>query len=113
MTPQVKATAREVRRRQTRERILGAAITEFKRSGMTGADVNAIVSAAGVAHGTFFFHFPSKEHVLLDLERREEARIAVEFAKYLEDAQGLAAALAEGVHLVAGRWRRPRPPPLY
>ena len=98
MTPQVKSTAREVRRRQTRERILGAAITEFKRSGMTGADVNAIVAAAGVAHGTFFFHFPSKEHVLLDLEFREEARIAAEFAKYLEDdVHGLAAALTEVV----------------
>ena len=106
MTPQVRATAREVRRRQTRERILGAAITEFKRSGMAGADVNAIVTAAGVAHGTFFFHFPSKEHVLLDLEFREEARIAAEFAKYLGDAHGLAAALTEVVHLVAGLEQR-------
>jgi TetR/AcrR family transcriptional regulator, repressor for uid operon len=68
MTPQVKVTAREVRRRQTRERILGAAIVEFTRSGMTRADVNTIVATAGVAHGTFFFHFPSKEHVLLELE---------------------------------------------
>ena len=106
MTPQVKVTAREVRRRQTRERILGAAITEFKRSGMTGADVNAIVAAVGVAHGTFFFHFPSKEHVLLDLEFREEARIAAEFDKYLENAHGLAAALTEVVRLVAGLEQR-------
>src|SRR3984957_9181942 len=110
MTPQDKATARAVRRRQTRERILGAAIAEFKHSGMTGADVNAIVAAAGVAHGTFFFHFPSKEHVLLDLEFREEARIATEFANYLEDGHGLAAALAEVVHLVAGLEHRLGPP---
>ena len=106
MRPQVQSTAREVRRRQTRERILGAAITEFKRSGMTGADVSAIVAAAGVAHGTFFFHFPSKEHVLHDLEFREEARIAAEFAKYLKDAHELAAALAEVVHLVAALEQR-------
>ena len=106
MTPPVKATAREVRRRQTRERILGAAIAEFKRSGMTGADVNTIVSAAGVAHGTFFFHFPSKEHVLLDLESREEARMATEFAEYLEDAHELAAVLSEVVHLVTGLEQR-------
>jgi TetR/AcrR family transcriptional regulator, repressor for uid operon len=106
MTPQVKATAREVRRRQTRERILGAAVAEFKRSGMTGADVNAIVAAAGVAHGTFFFHFPSKEHVLLDLESAEEARIATKFTEYLEDAHGLAAVLSEVVHLVTGLEQR-------
>ena len=60
MTSQVKQSAREVRRLQTRERILGAAIAEFKQSGMAGADVNAIVGAAGVAHGTFFFHFPAR-----------------------------------------------------
>ncbi|WP_019348781.1 TetR family transcriptional regulator, partial [Mycolicibacterium conceptionense] len=68
MAPQVKPSAREQRRRQTRERILGAAIAEFTAAGMAGTDVGAIVAAAGVAHGTFFFHFPSKEHVLLELE---------------------------------------------
>jgi TetR/AcrR family transcriptional regulator, repressor for uid operon len=106
MTPQVKSTAREARRRQTRERVLGAAITEFKRSGMTGADVSVIVDAAGVAHGTFFFHFPSKEHVLLELECQEEARIANEFARFLEGTRELVAALTEVVRLVAGLEQR-------
>ena len=91
MTTQVKQSVREVRRLQTRERILGAAIAEFKRAGMSGADVNAIAAAAGVAHGTFFFHFPSKEHVLLELESREEARMADEFADFLDGAHTLAA----------------------
>jgi TetR/AcrR family transcriptional repressor of uid operon len=102
MMPQVKSTARNARRRQTRERVLCAAIAEFKRSGMTGADMNAIVAAAGVAHGTFFFHFPSKEHVLLELEYQEEARIADEFARFLASTPELVAALTEVVRLVAG-----------
>src|SRR3954452_5186695 len=102
MTPQVKSTARDVRRRQTRERVLAAAITEFKRSGMAGADVNAIVAAAGVAHGTLFFHFPSKEHVLLVLESQEEARVAAQFAQFLDNTPELVAALLEVVRLVAG-----------
>lgn len=106
MTAHVRATARDARRRQTRQRILGAAIVEFTRSGMTGADVNTIVATAGVAHGTFFFHFPSKEHVLLELEAREEARMAAEFAKYLEDGHGLSAALTEVVGLVTGLEQR-------
>jgi AcrR family transcriptional regulator len=106
MTSQVKSTARNARRRQTRERVLGAAIAEFKRSGMTGADVNAIVAAAGVAHGTFFFHFPSKEHVLLELEFQEEARIADEFARFLKSTPELVAALTEVVGLVAGLEQR-------
>jgi TetR/AcrR family transcriptional regulator, repressor for uid operon len=106
MTPQVKQSSRDARRLQTRERLLGAAIVEFKRAGMSGADVHAIVAAAGVAHGTFFFHFPSKEHVLLELESREEARMADEFGRFLDKRHGLVTALTEVVHLVAGLERR-------
>ena len=106
MTPQVKQSSRDTRRLQTRERILGAAIAEFQRAGMSGADVNAIVAAAGVAHGTFFFHFPSKEHVLLELESREEARMAAEFGRFLDERHELVTALTEVVHLVAGLERR-------
>lgn len=101
MRPQVKQSTREQRRVQTRERVLGAAIAEFKRSGMAGADVTTIVAAAGVAHGTFFFHFPSKEHVLLELEVREEARMAAEFERFVDGQHDLVSALTEVVHLVA------------
>jgi AcrR family transcriptional regulator len=85
---------------------MGAAIAEFKRSGMAEADVGAIVAAAGVAHGTFFFHFPTKEHVLLELEGREEDRIAKQFGQFLKSNDELAAALDESVRLVLGLERR-------
>jgi AcrR family transcriptional regulator len=95
-----KLSAREAKRLQTRERLMGAAIAEFKRTGMAEADVSAIVAAAGVAHGTFFFHFPTKEHVLLALERREEDRIAKQFAQFLKSKHDLASALHEAVRVV-------------
>ena len=101
-----KVSAREAKRLQTRERLMGAAIAEFKRTGMAEADVSAIVAAAGVAHGTFFFHFPTKEHVLLALERREEDRIAKQFAQYVNAEHDLASALHEAVRLVVGLERR-------
>jgi AcrR family transcriptional regulator len=99
-------SAREAKRLQTRERLMGAAIAEFKRSGMTEADVSAIVAAAGVAHGTFFFHFPTKEHVLLELERREEERIAKQFGQFVKTPRDLPAALNEAANLVMGLERR-------
>jgi len=102
MPQQVKASARDARRLRTRERILGAAIAEYKRFGMAGAEVSSIVAAAGVAHGTFYFHFPTKEHVLLELEAREEARIAQELSRFLDGPHDLAAALTEVVRLVLG-----------
>lgn len=100
MTTSVKATSRETRRLQTRQRVLGAAIAEFKRSGMAAADVGAIVASAGVAHGTFFFHFPTKEHVLLELEAREESRLAAEFARFLKEPHDLATTLTRAKELV-------------
>jgi AcrR family transcriptional regulator len=99
-------SARETKRLQTRERLMGAAIAEFKRSGLAAADVRAIVTAAGVAHGTFFFHFPTKEHVLLELERREEERIAKQLSRYVDSKSDLASTLREAVRLVAGLERR-------
>ena len=101
-----KPSAREAKRLQTKERLMGAAIAEFKRSGMADADVGAIVTAAGVAHGTFFFHFPTKEHVLLELEHREEERIAKQLGRFLESKQDLASVLKEAVRLVVGLERR-------
>ncbi|NIH96876.1 AcrR family transcriptional regulator [Mycolicibacterium fluoranthenivorans] len=102
----VEVSAREAKRLQTRERLMGAAIAEFKRSGLAAADVAAIVAAAGVAHGTFFFHFPTKEHVLLELERREEERIAKQFRQFLKTQDDLASVLREVARLILGLERR-------
>jgi len=80
-----KPSAREAKRLQTRERLLGAAIAEFKRTGMADADVGSIVAAAGVAHGTFFFHFPTKERLAAirgtALGRRTSLRCALSKAQ--------------------------------
>lgn len=97
---------RETKRLQTRERLYGAAIAEFKRAGLASADVGAIVAAAGVAHGTFFFHFPTKEHVLLELETREEERLTSQLGRFVAAKHTLTEALQEAVRLVRGLERR-------
>src|ERR1700758_363512 len=101
-----KLSVREAKRLQTKERLMGAAIAEFKRSGMAAADVSAIVAAAGVAHGTFFFHFPTKEHMLLELEHREEERIAKELGRFVTSQRDLFSTLKETARLVKGLERR-------
>jgi AcrR family transcriptional regulator len=68
-------SAREAQRLDTRARLFDAAVTEIGRSGLAGADVSTIAAAAGVARGTFYFHFPTKEHVVVEVERSEEAKI--------------------------------------
>ncbi len=68
-------SVRQVQRLETRVRLFDAAVAEIRRSGLAGADVSTIAAAAGVARGTFYFHFPTKEHVVVEAERTEEANI--------------------------------------
>ena len=105
-TAKDKPNGREAQRQETRQRVYEAAVEEFKRVGMAAADVSVIVKAAGVARGTFYFHFPTKEHVLAELERHEEARQAAQLAKFLDRPHDLAGALAEVVRLMAQLERR-------
>ena len=101
-----KPNGREVQRRETRQRVYAAAVAEFKRAGMAAADVSVIAREAGVARGTFYFHFPTKEHVLAELERHEEARLAAQLEKFLARPHDLAGALNEVVRLMAQMERR-------
>ncbi len=94
---------REARRLETRARLFDAALAEIAQRGVAAADVSAIAAAAGVVRGTFYFHFPTKEHVLTELERNEETRIIGE----LGDAKGdLASILSRLVAHVLDAERR-------
>jgi AcrR family transcriptional regulator len=101
-----KVTSRTAQRVATRERLYEAAIAEFKRTGVSGADVGSIVAEASVAHGTFFFHFPSKEHVLAELGQREERRMAAELDRFLNARHELQATLFEVVRMTVSLERR-------
>jgi AcrR family transcriptional regulator len=95
-----KPRGRQAQRRHTRQRVYDAAIAEFKRQGMADADIGAIVSAAGVARGTFYFHFPTKEHVLEDVERNLVTRLANDLARFVASPHDLWSTFAETVRLV-------------
>lgn len=69
-------SARERQRAETRERLFQAALDEIRQVGVAAAQVDRIVATVGVARGTFYFHFPTKEDVLLEWERRREGEIA-------------------------------------
>jgi AcrR family transcriptional regulator len=77
-----------------------AALAEFKRSGVAEADVGAIISQAGVARGTFYFHFPSKEHVLEEVERDLVARLSSDLARFMASPHDVWSTMSEVVRLV-------------
>lgn len=60
---------------QRRETIYLAAVTLFRRQGFDETRVEQITQAAGVAKGTFFNYFPTKEDVLLYIGERHMMRL--------------------------------------
>ncbi len=75
----------------TRTLLFEAAIAEFRRVGFSSAKVARIAREAGVSRPSFYFHFPTKEHVLLELQGLEERAVV----ERLESARSLREALHE------------------
>jgi AcrR family transcriptional regulator len=102
MTAQVndKPTGRQAQRLETRQRVYDAAVAEFRRSGVADGDIGPNISAAGVARGTFYFHFPTKEHVLEEVERNLVTRLASDLGRFVSSEPDLWATMSEVVRLV-------------
>ena len=74
-----------VRHRQriaTRDRLFKAAMSEFRRVGYAHAKIQRIADLAGTSVGSFYFHFPDKEDVLIE----QVERAARDMAHQLRDA---------------------------
>src|SRR5260221_13040611 len=67
--------SRTRQRLETRDRIFAAALAEFRRVGVAATEIENVVRAADVARGTFYLHFPTKDHVLMELLRREQQEL--------------------------------------
>src|SRR5215813_12318999 len=74
-TPLTRFRIRERQREDTRQRIYEAAMEIFRRDGFELARVDDVTKAAGVSHGTFYFHFATKDEVLVQCLRASETRV--------------------------------------
>ena len=75
----------------TRARLFRAALAEFRRVGFDRASIARIAREAGVSRPSFYFHFPTREHVLLELQWLEERSLV----QRLEGTRSLREALRE------------------
>jgi AcrR family transcriptional regulator len=99
-------TRRAVQRAETHERVFQASLAEYRKIGAAATDTRVVAKAADVALGTVYFHFPTKSHVLLELEQREDTRLAGELARFLKRDRGVGDVLGEVIRLVTGIERR-------
>jgi AcrR family transcriptional regulator len=63
-------SARARRSERRREELLDAAATLFRDKGVAATTVSEITDLAGVAKGTFYLYFDSKDHVVAGLHER-------------------------------------------
>jgi AcrR family transcriptional regulator len=79
--PGAELTTRDQQREETRLRVRDAAVRVFRRDGFDAARIDDVAKEAGVSRGTFYFHFPTKDDVLLDMLREAERRVTKSLAK--------------------------------
>ncbi|MCP9828101.1 TetR/AcrR family transcriptional regulator [Synechococcus sp. L2F] len=59
-----------------RERILRAAAAEFRRQGLSGIGIPALMKQAGLTHGAFYSHFQSRDALVAEAIRTAAAASA-------------------------------------
>ena len=67
---------RDKQREETRRRIFRAALEIFRRDTVAGCRIDDIAQKAEVSRGAFYFHFPTKDDVLIELLREGERPVA-------------------------------------
>jgi AcrR family transcriptional regulator len=82
VSPFERPSLRELQRQRTRARLFEAALAEFGRAGFDRASVAEIARAAEVSRPSFYFHFPTKEHVLLELQWRKELELVEHLSRF-------------------------------
>jgi len=88
--------ARTASKEASHERILSVAARAIRRSGYDGTGVADIMKEAGLTHGAFYAHFPSREAMLAEAASRacaESAAAAADVVASVPTEQALAAML--------------------
>ena len=92
---------REKVKLETRTKILRLAKEEFIEKGLLGLSTVSIARKASVAHGTVFFHFPTKEDLMMDMLDTELLKITAELNPLLTDIHDVRILLERYLDFVA------------
>jgi AcrR family transcriptional regulator len=103
--PATQRTGRDRQREETRKNVRECALTVFRRDGVAAAKIDDIVKAASVSRGTFYFHFPTKEDVIVEILSEAETRIAASIER-LPASTPMRKVLQATCVSIANEWER-------
>src|SRR5262249_47542296 len=96
-TPRRVAVLGQTRSRRTRRELVNTAIRLWQSQDFDDITVDAIVAAAGVSKGTFYYHFRRKEDVLVDLGWATVDRVGAEAEAAYREHGDLGQAIDAGI----------------
>jgi len=85
----------------TRSRVLAGGEAEFGRNGFHAASVADIARRAGVAHGTVYRYFPSKEALFAEVVREINRQLRTQIRRHTDDLESRRAAEEAGFRAFA------------
>ncbi|MCC7381614.1 MAG: TetR/AcrR family transcriptional regulator [Deltaproteobacteria bacterium] len=101
------STLRKASREDKRRRIIDAAVDVFADKGFFSARVSEIAEAAGVADGTIYLYFKSKDEILISLFREKMTEILHRFQEMMaatdDPEEQIRRYIAEHLALVAAQ----------
>lgn len=95
----------ERRKRDTRERLLGAALEVFRRRGFDAATTGEMAAAADVGAGTFYLHFRDKRDVYEAVARHGAAEMIERWRAAVPRGSSHGERVAIGLEIAADFWR--------
>lgn len=95
---------RDKQREETRKKLYHAALEVFRRDGVDKCRIEDIAQIAEVSRAAFYFHFPTKDDVLLELLQEGAAPVAQAITA-LPDSAPLETLLNAVTDSMAGFWQ--------
>ncbi|MDC4527364.1 TetR/AcrR family transcriptional regulator [Acinetobacter baumannii] len=84
--PDPRKRPRQARSVATFEAILGAAARILETLGFAGFNTNAVAELAGVSIGSLYQYFPSKDALIVELIRRERAKLSNHIVEVIQQS---------------------------
>lgn len=84
---------------ETRERIVSEASALFLRDGIDAPSLTDVMAAAGLKHGGFYRHFPSKDGLIRESVQSAFDQLMVQMERAVEGKEG-----EQGLRIIASRY---------